>query len=89
MNRTDLRARLAREIDSWGHEEGATHRHEHHQHHHHSPRMRRHESRHGLDGEDHGPNLRPVLYGALALAALAIGKREIPQLKRYLKIERM
>jgi hypothetical protein len=83
MNRTDMRSRLAREIESWGQEEGGAH------HHHRSPRLRRSEPRRRADGEDHGHMLRPVLYGALALAALAMGKREIPQLKRYLKIEAM
>ena len=41
------------------------------------------------DGVRRAPGLGPILAGGLALTAAAVFWKELPQLKRYLRMERM
>ena len=41
------------------------------------------------DGVRRRPGLGPILAGGLALTAAAVFWKELPQLKRYLRMERM
>lgn len=41
------------------------------------------------NGVKRSPGLGPILVGGLALSAVAVFWKELPQLKRYLDMERM